>query len=165
MLACEQICVDYPCVKFRLKIGRNFPIGRIGWLWDSLPARAEDKSAELSSNWCSTCLSAVLGGPHQHVGCGISSHKGQNWKPQETFLWFCALDFFCVWVNIQIFEQFEKGVSSLSPLPPKKRRAGNCLLETFQVLSLIIMSLELVVSFWVRVSVCVFACRTSPSHI
>lgn len=29
--------------------------------------------------------------------CGISRHKGENWKLWETSLWFCVLDFFlCV---------------------------------------------------------------------
>lgn len=46
----SKMCVDYPCVKFRAKIRRNFPTGRTGWPWDSVPVRAEDKSAELRSN-------------------------------------------------------------------------------------------------------------------
>lgn len=50
MLVCEQMCIHYPCVRFRPKIGRNFPRGKTGWPWDNLPVRAEDKSAELSSN-------------------------------------------------------------------------------------------------------------------
>lgn len=63
MLACKQMGIDYPCVKFRQKIARKFPTARAGWPWDSLPARVEDKSAQLISKLCSACLSTVLGGP------------------------------------------------------------------------------------------------------